>query len=193
MNELGAESLSNLNCLVLLSGGIDSSACIDFYKRQKFKVSGLHINYGQSASAPESTASTAIAQYYNIPLKQLIISGSRKKEASEVLGRNAFFIFTALTELEINAGIIVLGIHSGTPYFDCSPIFISKIQEIIDGQLSGSIKISTPFIKWSKQDIWYYCKKYHVPIELTYSCERGGIQPCGTCMSCKDLEALLAS
>ena len=56
------------SCVVLLSGGIDSAACLDFYRRQHFDVSGFHVKYGQAAAHREEAAARAIADHYQIPL-----------------------------------------------------------------------------------------------------------------------------
>ena len=179
-------------CVVLVSGGIDSTACVDFYKRHNFEVSGIHINYGQPASSQECIAAKTIAEHYGLPLTVLTLSGARPKSVGEVIGRNAFLLFAASTELESYPALIALGIHSGTPYFDCSTTFFSKMQELLDGQCEGRLRVAAPFIEWDKFDIWNYCREHEVPIEMTYSCEQGLQQPCGQCRSCKDWEILRA-
>jgi 7-cyano-7-deazaguanine synthase len=108
----------------------------------------------------------------------------------EFLGRNALLTFIALMETDFQSAIIALGIHSATPYYDCSPNFLSSAQTIVDGQCDGRIRIVAPFAEWTKSEIWSYCTEKQVPLALTYSCERGGELPCGTCLSCRDLEAL---
>lgn len=183
-------SNSQCSCVVLVSGGIDSAACIDFYQRQGFAVSGLHMTYGQAAEHQESTAATAIAHHYKIPLTCVRLAGARPKLDGELLGRNALLLFTALMEIEDLSAILVLGIHAGTPYYDCSSSFIATAQSIVDGQCDGRIRIVAPFLEWTKKEIWDYCLKHQVPIDLTYSCERGLGHPCGICLSCQDLEVL---
>lgn len=183
---------SQCRCLVLVSGGVDSAACIDFYVRQGFRVDALHVDYGQLAAAREFDAATAIASHYGIRLRFIRLVGSRPKPASELLGRNALLVFAALMEIEAPAAILALGIHSGTPYYDCSSSLIAAVQSIIDGQCNGRIRIAAPFLKWTKREIWDYCLAHQVPIDLTYSCERGLDPPCGICLSCRDMEALRA-
>jgi 7-cyano-7-deazaguanine synthase len=178
------------SCNVLISGGMDSAACIDFYQRQRFVVTGLHIAYGQPASRQEVAAATAIAHHYGIPLTIIRLVGPRPKSDGELLGRNAFLLFTALMEIVDHPAIIALGIHSGTPYYDCSPSFLTAVQSIIDGQCDGRIRVAAPFVEWTKKEIWDYSVEHRVPIDLTYSCERGLDHPCGLCLSCRDMEAL---
>ena len=181
------------NCVVLLSGGIDSAACLDFHRRQRFTLSGLHVTYGQAGASREEAAALAIANHYQIPLTLVTLVNARYKSAGEIQGRNAFLIFTALMELgSVIPTIVALGVHSSTAYYDCSPGFLDSIQAIVDGQCEGCVRVTAPFLNWTKRDIWDYCVEHRVPVELTYSCERGLDQPCGLCLSCGDLEALRA-
>ena len=178
---------------VLLSGGIDSSACVAFYLEQGFSVNSIFVDYGQIAAPREIEAARAIARHYNIPFSRLTWSGLHRKKAGFIRGRNAFLLVAALMELPEHAGILALGIHAGTHYQDCSLSFVRKMQSIFDTYTQGKIQIGAPFLNWEKSDIWVYSKSQGVPMELTYSCERGKDQPCGLCLSCRDLEILYAS
>lgn len=180
------------NVLVLLSGGIDSTACVDYYLTQQQPVSAIFIDYGQLSANKERCSATAICDYYEIPLSIVKCSGLKQFSESYILGRNAFLLNTGLITFEYNTGIIALGIHSGTTYCDCSEQFIRYMQTLFDFYTDGCISIGTPFLDWSKQNIWDYCISRKVPIEATYSCELGKRQPCGQCSSCKDLEVLYA-
>ena len=148
------------------------------------------MTYGQPATRQETTAATAIAHHYRIPLTLVRFVGGRPKSDGELLGRNALLLFTALMEIEDFSAILALGIHSGTPYYDCSSSFLTSVQSIIDGQCDGRIRVVAPFLEWTKKEIWDYCIEHRVPIDLTYSCERGLDHPCGICLSCRDMEAL---
>ena len=39
--------------IILLSGGIDSAACLHYYLKEKFSVRALFVNYGQAAGERE--------------------------------------------------------------------------------------------------------------------------------------------
>jgi 7-cyano-7-deazaguanine synthase len=156
-------------------------------------VSGFHVTYGQAAAHREGVAAQAIANHYQIPLTIVTLGGAYSKSDGEIRGRNAFLIFTALMELEaINPTVLAIGIHSSTSYYDCSPGFLYAIQAIVDGLCDGCFRVAAPFLDWTKSEIWAYCIKHRIPVDLTYSCEMGLDQPCGLCLSCRDLEALRA-
>jgi 7-cyano-7-deazaguanine synthase len=178
--------------IVLLSGGIDSTACLAHYRDQGFRVEAVFINYGQLAAKKELRAAKSVCRQFQVPLRIVRLTGATRKGAGLVVGRNAFLLTTAALEFGAEKGIIALGIHSGTRYRDCSPQFVRRMQAVFDACVGGRVQIGVPFLRWKKGDIWTFAKAKNVPLRLTYSCERGLAQPCGSCDSCSDLEALHA-
>lgn len=188
-----ADQKRKLMAIVLLSGGIDSAACVRYYLNLGFRLRGLFIDYGQRARDNENKSAVQVANYFDIQLDKLLLSPVKNFGPGEIRGRNAFFVIAALLFYPQFKGILSLGIHSGTPYYDCSPQFVSDLKTIIDAYTGGEVRIEAPFIKWDKASIYIYCKEKNVPIHLTYSCEAGTDPPCGKCLSCKDREALHAA
>lgn len=176
--------------VVLLSGGIDSSACLGMFVLRGWEAEGLFINYGHPAADAEYKAAQKISNHYGVALSIVSVRGIPRVDAGYVPGRNAMLLDFALSRLASSRGIIGLGIHAGTGYVDCSPAFISAYQGLVDIYAGGKIKIDVPFLDWSKKQIVEYCKSIQVPLEYTYSCERGGETPCQNCATCKDLIAL---
>lgn len=179
--------------LILASGGIDSTACINFYKNLNFEVEAIFVDFGQPSRKKEFKAINSITQYFKINLIKLCVTNKLKYKDGFISGRNAFLCFTALMNFSKKNGIIALGIHHGTNYYDCSEKFLKQIQDIFDEYTEGTIKLGAPFLKLNKREIYDYCIYEDVPIQLSYSCELGLKQPCGICLTCKDLEALYAS
>ncbi len=156
-------------------------------------MAGIFVDYGQIAMPREVRAAEAVAKHYRIPLTKLKWMGVQQKTSGLILGRNAFLLMGALIELPEDQGILSIGIHAGTRYQDCKGLFVRKMQSLFDTYTKGKVQIGAPFLKWTKGDIWQYSKSRGVPLDLTYSCERGENQPCGICLSCQDLERLYAS
>lgn len=148
------------------------------------------MDYGQPAGAAEYRAAMAIASHYGVTLRVLVLNGSRLKAPGLLAGRNSMLLSLALIE-NPHARLIVIGIHAGTRYFDCSPAFVAAMQSVVDGDMDGGCQISAPFVAWSKRQVWELAVANEVPLELTHSCESAAT-PCGTCMSCLDREALRA-
>lgn len=181
------------NVILLYSGGIDSTAALHFYKNLNYSISAVHINFGQISNRKEWGAVKRISAYYNIESEKINLSAIGKFKDGFIQGRNLFLIATAIVKKNISNGQIVLGLHSGTNYIDCSQEFLDKCNEIAVMYTGGKIKITAPFITWTKKQIFDYCIMEKVPLQLTYSCELGKMQPCDICSSCKELKALYAT
>jgi 7-cyano-7-deazaguanine synthase len=177
--------------LILLSGGIDSTACLNFYLSRNVRAQCLIIDYGQPSVQSEFQAASRICTHYRVILQKVVCQGFAKKKDGMIQGRNGFLLYAALMEFRKSSGIIAIGVHAGTPYIDCSAEFIKSVQITFDDYTDGRIKIGAPFLEWTKRDIWMYCSQKRVPTQLTYSCEMGN-KPCGLCLSCRDRKALHA-
>jgi 7-cyano-7-deazaguanine synthase len=179
-----------MKVLVLMSGGIDSSCCVAFYRQAGHEVTGVFVDYGQPVSQQEEQSASAIARHYTIPLHVIRASGPRKEFRNEIAGRNAFLAFAALLHSPVRADLIALGIHAGTTYYDCSEHFVEHLNALLSGYCDGQAVLATPFLNWSKQAVYDFCLKSGIPVELTWSCEVGPLVPCGRCLSCEDREHL---
>ena len=175
---------------VLMSGGIDSAACAWLLRGQGMNVQGVFLDYGQAAAEPERRAAVSLAGRLSMRLDTFKIGVGQRLGAGEIPYRNAFLIFTALFLLRQQAGLVAIGVHAGTPYFDCSPPFVASIATLVAEHSEGRVTVVAPFLNWSKRDITTYCRQEGVPIQLTYSCEAGLEPPCGRCLSCRDRIAL---
>lgn len=180
------------DALVLLSGGIDSAACLDFYRDLGRDPCALFVGYGQPAESSEERAARAVAAHYDVPISCPRWIGVKRKSSGLILGRNAFLVTIALMEKSPSVSMIAAGIHAGTGYADCSANFVDGMQAVLD-MYSDSVQFAAPFLDWSKAEVFEYCLRREVPLELTYSCEAGSSPPCGRCLSCMDREALDAS
>lgn len=176
--------------LVLLSGGLDSSTALAAVSTDPGECRAIFFGYGQSAEQEEARAAAAISTFYDVPLTALRLIGPRF-ETGEIQGRNAFLVHAALLCSQPGPTTIVLGIHEGSGYVDCTPDFVNVMQRSLDLHSGGATTLSAPFVDHSKADICALARSLRVPISLTYSCERGGT-PCGACMSCKDRDILNA-
>lgn len=180
----------NATNLVLLSGGIDSAACVHYNLSQGLQVKGVFVDYGQKAKDKEFSSASRIATHYGIELDRLKLTVPQTFTQGEIVGRNAFLVMATILANPGHRGLISLGIHSGVPYYDCSESFVRDVSRILEGYANGSTVLDTPFLKWDKRTIIDYCRDNEVPVHLTYSCENGGDVPCGRCLSCRDRKAL---
>ncbi len=122
--------------------------------------------------------------------------------------RNAVLISSAAAILEKlmlekgdAKGVISVGFHStdyapGEPvYPDTRPEFVEAIERtlnegsavVFNSRREGKeafIKIYAPFIRSKKSDVVRRALELKVPLELTWTCYRGGERPCGKCPAC---------
>lgn len=192
--------------VVLLSGGIDSATALYFAKKKGYRCLCLVFDYGQ-IHRKEIIQAVKIARASACAYKILKISFPWKGSAlldrkikvpreiakgvpvTYVPARNIVFLSFALSLAEvIKAQAIFIGAHAQdySGYPDCRPVFFRAFVKMAKaGTLRGKvIKILAPLLNMNKTQIINLGKKLGVPFNLTWSCYRGGIIPCGRCDSC---------
>lgn len=173
---------------LLLSGGIDSAACLQYFKSIGATVCPLFVDYGQPAREAEKKSAESISEFYGVRLRAISVHGVLIPSSGEISGRNSLLISAALLDMNPGVGLISLGIHSGSPYFDCGTLFVQLWDKLLFGYTDGKVQLSVPFLQWTKPDIVSFCADHNVPLSLTWSCESNATSPCGKCLSCKDRE-----
>jgi len=177
-----------LKTIVLLSGGVDSLACMHFFSKRGHSIKGIFVDYGQIASKHERVSAKQIAEIYNVELEELTVYFGSTFSDGEVFGRNALLMMLAMVASKRSYSAIACGVHAGTPYYDCSKVFLNRMTTIISEYSDGKIQLLAPLADWSKQEVYEYIKEEKLPFEVTYSCEAGVVPACGKCLSCKDRE-----
>jgi 7-cyano-7-deazaguanine synthase len=178
------------NAVVLTSGGIDSAACAHFLKAEGNDVHCVFIDYGQRAATRERTAADAIARSLRLPLSVYTFVEASTFPPGELRGRNAFLITAGLFLERLTSGLLAIGIHAGTPYYDCSAAFFELMGRVVSEHTDGSVRLVAPFLNWKKQHVFDYFVEAGLRTDLTYSCEAGTQPVCGRCASCWDRQEL---
>jgi 7-cyano-7-deazaguanine synthase len=153
-------------------------------------VEALFIDYGHPANIVERGHVKKLCQRYAVPLSTMTLSGAKVNSSGEIRGRNAFLITTALMARPDLSGLLSLGIHGGSPYYDCGERFLQTMRGLVADYTEGVLRLDVPWLEMDKRAVLDYCVAHSVPLELTYSCEMGTVPPCGKCMSCRDRTAL---
>jgi 7-cyano-7-deazaguanine synthase len=196
--------------VVLLSGGMDSAVTLFVAKGMGYKTSCLTFDYGQrhkkeilfakrlaKAAKSQCTVLKIILPWKRSALldKNIKVPENRKLfgriniPPTYVPARNTIFLSLALSYAEaIGARAVFIGANaidfSGYP--DCRPGYYRAFNKLIKKatKLKG-IKIVTPLLYKSKQDIVQLGRKLGVDFNLTWSCYKGGSKPCGVCDACR--------
>lgn len=175
---------------LLAGGGIDSTVCMQQLHNQGLRVRAIHIDYGQPASEFEWRSVQATASRLSASADRIKIQAQFNFEAGEIPGRNAALIFVALMHLQSSEKLLCIGIHAGTPFFDCSESFYNVVSRLVAEQTDSRVRLIAPLLHLTKPEIFSLANASLIPLSSTYSCQRGVEFGCGTCHSCKDREAL---
>ena len=196
--------------VVLLSGGMDSAVTLFIAKRSGYKASCLTFEYGQrhkkeilfARKLAKAAKSQHITLKISLPWKKSAlldknikvpenrnISEKENVPVTYVPARNTIFLSFALSYAEaIGAKAVFIGANaidfSGYP--DCRPKYYKTFNELFKKatKLKG-IKIITPLLYKTKEDIVKLGKKLGVNFNLTWSCYKGARKPCGVCDACR--------
>ena len=188
-----------MNCVVLLSGGLDSYTAAAIARSEGFQLYALTINYGQRhalelSAARRVAASLGVARHLELNLDLRGIGGSaltsdvpvprdRDLAATDipstyVPARNTIFLAIALGWAEtIDARDLFIGVnaldYSGYP--DCRPEFITAFESLASVATRAGVEgsryhIHTPLITLSKAAIIRRGLTLGLDYGLTHSC-----------------------
>ncbi|MCS7231627.1 MAG: 7-cyano-7-deazaguanine synthase QueC [Elusimicrobiota bacterium] len=205
--------MKNKKCIVLLSGGLDSTTTLYYVLSKNYSPICLIFDYGQKHKKEikfaKKIAKNLGLEYYiikfNLPWKGSSLLdknqdipinrklNSTKIPSTYVPARNVIFLSYAISLAEVmKVKYIFYGANqvdfSGYP--DCRKEFILSFQKMANkatvlGNKGVKIEIKAPLLKYTKSEILKLAIKLKVPLELTWSCYRGKKRPCGVCDACR--------
>jgi 7-cyano-7-deazaguanine synthase len=199
--------------IILVSGGMDSCVTAAIARSYGYQLLFLHLNYGQRTEKRELKAFRDLADYYEVGERnQLVVSiehlakigGSSLTDermpvtkanlenkdipTSYVPFRNAHILSIAVSWAEtVGAVRIFIGAvyEDSSGYPDCRPEYYDAFNEVIRlGTAKGDIRIETPIIHLSKEEIILKGAELGAPLHLTWSCYQNEDLACGVCDSC---------
>lgn len=204
-----------MKSVVLLSGGLDSATALWWAKARGRRLVALSVRYGQrhlreldSARAlaraagaghlvvtvrlPWLRASALVDRRRRLPRTPLARIGAGIP-ATYVPGRNTILLALAVSLAEAEGASTVVAGQNALDYGgypDCRPEFNRAFEKVARlGTKAGvegrGARIEAPLMRLDKAAIVRLALRLGVPLELTWSCYRGGRRPCGICDSCR--------
>ncbi|MHA1314091.1 MAG: 7-cyano-7-deazaguanine synthase [Candidatus Helarchaeota archaeon] len=183
--------------LCLVSGGIDSFIMVDFLKQNQYQPICFFVDYGQLSAIYEFESFIRICEFEKIKKYEKIeiknLGNQINSGLTNDLNPDDFFpsrnlILIALISPflnQMNINNIAIGIINSLRSFpDCKRAFLDQLEEIISLSVNKPIKILTPLIEFTKANIIEYAAKYDIPLEISYSCQKGIRNHCRKCPSC---------
>jgi 7-cyano-7-deazaguanine synthase len=196
---------------VILSGGMDSTALMAHYHANGDRLLAVSIDYGQRHRR-EIMSAADVAAHYNAqhivvdlsPVGRLLTGSALTDASIEVpIGHyaapsmkatvvpNRNMIFTSVVvgvAISRGASTVALGVHAGDHaiYPDCRPEFIDAVARAVEVGNEGfdPPAVEAPFVHITKTDIVRHATELGAPLDLTWSCYKGGAVHCGTCGTC---------
>ncbi len=198
-----------MKVVVLLSGGMDSTAAL-YEARAKHTVAGaVSFDYGSKHNAREIPFAQWHCRKLKIPhhvvrldfmpglfKSALLKSGGKIPDGhyeektmkqTVVPFRNGIMLAIAGGFAEsIEAQGLVIAAHAGDHaiYPDCREAFMQAMGDALRAGTYANIKLLRPFIQLTKAQIAARGDKLGVDFAQTWSCYKGGRIHCGTCGTC---------
>ncbi|MEP7317790.1 MAG: 7-cyano-7-deazaguanine synthase [Panacibacter sp.] len=200
------------SCVLLFSGGIDSSNTLVMLLKENFTVFPLYIDYGQKSLKNELKAVKYFVRKFKINPLKIVKTNTYKNifnhpllslnEQLEIPTLNAttsknflhfrnltFACIAAIYSREVKAQNIAFGFikkDSFKSFPDTSPDFVMKLNDLLEIiEPNFPIKIVSPGITFSKAEIIEYGIENKIPLAKTYSCYEG--ERCFKCESCLEV------
>jgi 7-cyano-7-deazaguanine synthase len=199
--------------IVLLSGGMDSTALLGGMIGIGYRVDALAVDYGQRHHR-ELRAARNVAAHYGTRFDVADLSGlsrlltgsaltdqsvpvpeghyaDESMRSTVVPNRNAILIMIAAgVAAARGAQYVATAVHAGDHpvYPDCRPEFLHAADEAAAAGTAGhgDVHVVAPFIAMTKTDIARTGAADGVPFHLTWSCYQGGAVHCGRCGTCTE-------
>ena len=197
--------------VVCVSGGMDSAVTAAI-AAASHRLAFLHANYGQRTEHKELECFERLADRMGAEARLVIdlttlraIGGSSLTDpkipvregspepgtipTSYVPFRNAHLLAAATSWAEtLGAEALFIGAvwEDSSGYPDCRPEFYRAFEEVIrqGTRPETRLRIETPLIRMTKEQIVRRGVELGVPFELTWSCYQGQDAACGSCESC---------
>lgn len=197
--------------VVVLSGGMDSTTLMAHYAALRYQLIAVTVDYGQRHSK-EIDSARAVAAHYEARHHVVDLSGfgavltgsaltddqvqvpdghyaEQSMRATVVPNRNAVLANVAVSvAVAERAGTLALGMHAGDHFIypDCRPAFLKALGDLVAVANEGfpTPTVEAPFIHWSKTDIAAHGIMLGAPLDISWSCYKGGERHCGTCGTC---------
>ncbi len=197
-------------CVVVLSGGPDSTVVAYWAKKQGYDISCISFKYGQIAEK-ETECARKIAAGLGVPIKVIDMSSlkeifmgvtslcdrnialtSQFSQPIVVPFRNAIFLSVAVSYAAATCtGTVFYGAHGSDAanYPDCREEFYKSLEQTAKLGTEMNIEIKAPFSSISKAELLKIGANLDVPFELTWSCYLDKEKHCGKCESCVNRKA----
>lgn len=204
-------------CVLLYSGGMDSTNMIHVLQRMGYAVLPLFIDYGQRARLDELAAARFFVEHFGIQHLEVLkadhwgafVNPLLRTDAPEAIPEGAsgvslsylpyrnllFAVLGAIYARSRECNHIAFGFVRDTSperFPDASTEFVDEFNQML-GRLDGDpsvLSVLPESLKYTKADLMRLGIERQVPLRHTYSCYHGGVR-CGVCEGCLQVRSAL--
>lgn len=199
-----------MKAVIALSGGMDSTTLFYWALNKGYELIAVSFYYGQNHSK-ETGLAKQHCERMGVSHKEIDISflkditkgvssltsgadkipegmyNQNNMKSTVVPFRNGIIlsILAAVAETE-NCDLVLYGAHSGDHaiYPDCRADFEKSMADAIYRGTYNDVVMKAPFVEMDKISILSTGKNLGVDYSQTWTCYKGGEEPCGKCGSC---------
>ena len=202
------------DCLIVLSGGLDSTTMLYEYRERIALAISFH--YGSNHNDRELSFAKMHCERLGIPhliiplnfikdyFHSSLLEGAEavpegnydddNMRSTIVPFRNGIMLSVAAGMAENNGlQYVMLANHSGdhTIYPDCRPAFVDAMDRAIQNGTWNGVRLLTPYTMLTKAEIAMRGKELGIDYAETWSCYKGGEHHCGVCGTCRERKEAL--
>lgn len=199
------------DCILVLSGGMDSTVLLTDLLEQGKKVQAISFDYGSKHNGRELPMAAAYCQGKGVPhhivklpfvnelfSSSLLQSGEEIPDGSYqeanmkstvVPFRNGIMLSIAAGFAEsVGASEVYLASHSGDHFIypDCRPEFNSSFSEAVLIGTDKKVNLVFPYAAFDKRQVGDLGRRLGLDFTKTWTCYKGGALHCGTCGACDE-------
>lgn len=195
--------------IVLLSGGLDSTAALMWARPRYERLLAVMFDYGQPNRDQELSAAHRVAESYSVPRLRIAVADSLPRggllrgvqdddsrtdglSPAFVPGRNLVFLTCAAAHASVMFPVgnldLIIGANGqdAARFPDCRPGALAKLGEALRHGVARQVEIITPWAGMTKTEIlasFAADESSRAACAASWSCYRGD-GPCGRCGAC---------
>jgi 7-cyano-7-deazaguanine synthase len=199
------------SCVLIMSGGLDSTVLLHWLKKNEVIVYGLSFDYGQRHVKELQCASywgeKLCEEWKLISLDFMKTLGTtsaltnplvelpeehythENQKITVVPNRNMIMLSIAIGWAEsLNIGVVQYAAHKNdfTIYPDCRPSFVYAMNSAAQQGTYNKVMVGAPFVEYYKSELVRLGDRYNVDFTKTWSCYKGEEKHCGKCATCQE-------
>ena len=180
-----------MKVLVMLSGGVESSALVEHAIRNKYEVECLHVVWNNKTTV-EGNHARKIAEHYKVPYSEMRIEADEFRKYSSVKRRDSVWWACGVLTYAPLGGYNE--VWYGTHRDEISPVALAPAgTTLLLRSVDCDTDVKSPLHRYSKQEQWNILPELIKKIVTTCNNPGENEKPCGVCEKCLEWKSFAIS